>query len=490
MRSALAWASCHVPPRSKRWLSPLIVSLGVAVGPLDSAVNIAFPAITVAFGIAVTTIQWVVICYVLTYASLLLGCGRLGDVIGHKRVLLFGLVWNAISFYLCGWAPTFGWFLFFRSMQGIGTALVLSCAPALVTLAFPEAERGQVLGVYTMLTAVAATLGPLLGGQLVALWGWSAVFYFRVPIALLAAVLTVFWVRQPVVVASGQRFDSVGAATLTAAIAGLLLALNQGNRLGWSALPTLLVGGSAGGCLGFCIWHELRCAEPVLDLRLFRHVAFAIANMAHVLVNSAGFTVMLLVPYYLLNSYHASAFVGGVLLAMSPLGTMITSPLGGRLVSRFAANDLGLCGLGLAIAGLWGISQWQAHSATALVAGMLVLQGCGMGLFHIANMDFVMGVIPRRQQGVAGSLTMLTRTVGVVAGATLGSGVLGLLQARYTLQLQAAGVSVATIGPQAFILAFQGAFQYAAALTAVAAILLWSSRFTAAPSCPSRAGRG
>ena len=109
MGSAIASTGGHVPPRRHHWLALLIVSLGVAVGPLDTAVNIAFPAITAAFGIAVTTIQWVVICYVLTYASLLLGCGRLGDVIGHKRVLLFGLVWSAVSLYLCGWAPTFGW---------------------------------------------------------------------------------------------------------------------------------------------------------------------------------------------------------------------------------------------------------------------------------------------------------------------------------------------------------------------------------------------
>src|SRR5262249_48575696 len=264
---------------------------------------------------------------------------------------------------------------------------------------------------------------------------------------------------------------------LTVAIAGVLLALHQSNRLGWLALPTLFVGGGVGSCLGFFIWHELRCAEPVLDLRLFRHSAFAIANVAHVLVNSAGFTVLLLVPYYLLNSYHASAFVGGVLLAMSPLGTMIAAPFGGRLVSRFAASHLSLCGLALASAGLWGISQWQAHTAMVLVAGLLVLQGCGMGVFQVANIDFVMGVVPRSQHGVAGSRTRLTRTVGVVAGATLGSFVLGLLQARYTLQLQAAGVAEAALGPQAFILAFQGTFQYAAALAAVAAVLVWSNRF-------------
>src|SRR5215467_2431889 len=198
MRSVTAGTSCNVSPHRHRWLSSLIVGFGVAVVPLDTAVNIAFPAITTAFGIPVTTIQWVVICYVLTYGSLLLGCGRLGDVIGHKRVFLFGLGWSAISFYLCGWAPTFAWLLFFRIMQGIGTALLLSCAPALVTLAFLEAERGTALGVYTMLSAFASTLGTLLGGQFVALWGWPAVFYFLVPMALTAAVMSICSLQEPV----------------------------------------------------------------------------------------------------------------------------------------------------------------------------------------------------------------------------------------------------------------------------------------------------
>jgi MFS family permease len=303
-----------------------------------------------------------------------------------------------------------------------------------------------------------------------------------VPMACIAAVMTFFWVQQPAGVPPGQRFDSVGALTLTAAIAGLLLALNQGNHLGWLALPTLLLGGGAGGCLGFCIWYELHHAEPVLDLHLFRHAAFSIANMAHVLVNIASFTVLLLVPYFLLNSYQASAFVGGVFLAMSPLGTMLASPLGGWLVSRFASRHLSLYGLSLVSAGLLGISQWQGHSAMPLVAGMLVLQGFGLGLFQVANMDFVMGMIPRQQQGVAGSLTMLTRTVGIVAGATVGSFLLGLLQARYTVQLQATGVPEVTIGPQAFLLAFQRTFECAAVVAAVAGVLLWSSRFTTAPS--------
>ena len=227
---------------------------------------------------------------------------------------------------------------------------------------------------------------------------------------------------------------------------------------------------------------RLHCAEPVIDLRLFRHTAFSMANMAHVLVHIATFTVLLLVPYYLLNTYQTSALVGGVFLAMAPLGTMLAAPLGGWLLSRYASRHLSLCGLCLVSAGLLGISQWHAHTTTTLIVGMLGLQGFGLGLFQVANMDFVMGVIPRHQQGVAGSLTMLTRTVGVAAGATLGSFLLGVLQARYTVQLEAAGVSVAGIDPQAFLFAFQVVFQYAAATAAVAGVLLWSSRFVTTPS--------
>ena len=449
------------PRQWRRWLPVCIVSLGVAAGPLDTAVNIAFPAMTMAFGIPVTAIQWVVICYVLTYASLLLGCGRLGDVIGHRRVFLLGLYWSAGSLALCAWVHTFGWFLVCRGLQGIGIALVFSCAPALVTLSFPEAERAKALSVYTMLSAAASSLGPLLGGVLVALWGWPAVFAFRVPVVLLAAGLTVTLVRQPVMVTTRQHFDAFGAATITVTIASVLLALNYGNRLGWVSWPTLLLSSAASACFVVCLRHALQCPEPVLNLRLFTHAAFAVANLVQVLVNMASFTVLLLVPYYLLTYAQTTTAIGGVLLAMSPLGTMLTSPLGGRLLARFSSPALSLCGLILVVLGLWGISQWPLLASPVLVAATLLLHGSGMGLFQLANMDFVMGSIARHQQGVAGSLTMLTRTVGVVGGATLGSLVFGLLQPRYTTQLQAAGVGHDTLGPQAFLLAFHDTFWWA-----------------------------
>src|SRR5260370_42585339 len=163
-----------------------LVGWGTSVVPLDSAVNVAFPNITASFDLSIQMIQWVVICYVLTHASLLLAFGRVGDIFGYGRVFRAELLWNGAAFLCCAAAPSFGWLLFCRFLQGIGAALILSCAPALVTGLFPEDRRSTALAVFTTMHALGSAGGPLLGGVLVDLWGWPAVFWFRAPIALTA----------------------------------------------------------------------------------------------------------------------------------------------------------------------------------------------------------------------------------------------------------------------------------------------------------------
>jgi MFS family permease len=266
---------------------------------------------------------------------------------------------------------------------------------------------------------------------------------------------------------------------LTLALAGLLLAFNRAQHLGWFALPTLLLFGGAGSCLGFFVWHELHWAEPVLDPRLFQHATFTLANVANVLANIAGFSILLLVPYYLLNYQRVSAVAGGFLLGMAPLGSVLASPIGGWLLQRFTSHRLSLAGLFLLTIGLVGVSQWQSNTSTLFIAGALWVQGFGLGLFQVANMDFVMGTIPRFQQGVAGSLTMLTRTLGVVGCATMGVVAFDLLHTHYTGQLHASGMTAADIKAQAFVLAFQWVFWGAALVAALTCLLMWSSHLVA-----------
>jgi MFS family permease len=248
-----------------------IASAGVFPVALDSAVNIAFPAISAAFQAPVGAIQWVVITYILTDACLLLPAGRLADRLGHRRVFCAGLAVTALGLLLCGVARSFGWLLGARGIQGLGAGLVYASAPALVTLAAPESRRRRALGWYHLAFGVAATAGPLLGGVLVALWGWRAVYLARVPLAATALIL------------------------------------------GWSWLP-------ASGPV-----DRPPRAPGVVDLR-----AFVTANAVNLVANAALFFVWLLVPYYLIDIRGVPATTAGLLFAVGTLATAVGAPAGAR----------------------------------------------------------------------------------------------------------------------------------------------------------------
>jgi MFS family permease len=398
----------------------VLVGLGTSVVPLDTAVNIAFPEITGCFGLPVEMIQWVVICYVLTYSSLMLAFGRVGDVWSHGRVFRIGLLWSSVAYLLCAAAPNFGWLLLCRFLQGIGAALIVSCAPALVTGMFPEDRRSRAVGMFTLMYAIGSAAGPLLGGLLVEFWGWPAVFWFRAPLALLALLFPAEpqttsrpAVREPV--------DIVGAILLALGISTLLLTLNRLQHLqGQEFLAALLLAAATASLVGFFHW-ENRVAQPIVNLELFRTGGFAALNIASVLIYLTSFSVLLLGPYYLVRLTGLSAIIAGGVLGASFVGSLAASPVAGWAAERVPAHRVAVLGASLCAAGLVLIGSWRPGAAgqTITILGTLVLQGFGVGLFQVAYMDIVMRTLPRHHRGVAGSIAMLSRSVGVVTGATL-----------------------------------------------------------------------
>jgi EmrB/QacA subfamily drug resistance transporter len=403
------------------WLTVAIIGVGAATGPLDSSVNIAFPDITGGFGKPLGAIQWVIIAYVLTYASLLLNFGRFADIAGHRRVFIGGLLVNALGLSACALAPSYEWLLFTRTLQGLGTALVLATAPALVTLSFSDALRPRALGAYAMFLTGASAVGPLAGGLLVSEWGWPAVFWYRVPIALVAAAATFVWVQRPSIRDEHKRFDLQGAVALSVTMVSLLLTLNRVSATGWSAPTTWLLSACAVGGLAWFATVELKSANPVIELRLFKNLQFSIANSANVLLQMAAFSVFLLAPYFLVRYTQGNVALAGLLLGVSPVAGAVAAMLAGRALSEISSWALSVVGTVFVTLGLAGISLWSPDIELPWLIGSLVINGIGLGLFQVANMDYVMSALPRTQHGVAGALTMLTRTIGVVASATLGS---------------------------------------------------------------------
>jgi MFS family permease len=440
--------------------SVLLIGLGTAIVPLDSAVNIAFPAITHAFGLKLPAIQWLVVAYVLTYAGLLLAMGRIGDLAGHRIVFRAGLAWSALALAACALAPSYPLLLAARVAQGIGSALVLACGPALLTQLYREGDRARALGHYTMLFALSAALGPLLGGVLVARWGWPAVFWFRVPIALAALLLPRQARSAPRTGFDRAAFDLAGAVLLALALAALILAIDRLRQAaGIEAAALLLV--AAAAFVGF-FHRQRRAVQPIIDVAVFRTPGFALVNLGSVLVNLASFAVLLLVPYELARIAALPDWVAGGVLAASGLGTVAGSPLGAALARRVGAAAVTALGTLLAAAGLALVALGGTASLAALLLG-LALQGFGLGLFQVAYMDIVTGTIAPGARGVAGSLALLTRTVGLVLGAS----VLSLAYAVF----EAAALAAGSPSRAAFIAGFRLTFAAAAAAPAVFALL-------------------
>lgn len=427
-----------------------MIGLGTASAQLDTAVNIAFPAITRGFELAIGDIQWVVICYILTYASLLLSLGRIGDTVGHAIVFRIGLAWSAVALLLVGYAPSYGAMLLFRCLQGVGAALVMSCGVALVTSLYGEEKRSRSLGLYTMMMSLGWMLGPLLGGVLTSLWDWPAVFWFRAPIAIAALLLL-----RGLPASSGRRpsggFDVLSSVALTFGLVTMLMALNRVREINavWLALLSALA------LAGF-VFRQSRAQHPIIPLAILRLPGFALINLVSVLANLAAFSVWLLVPYHLARLPHYSLAEGGAILASGAAGAVLASPIGGRLIERqMTAGRLAIAGAVAIGAGLVMISAWTEQTHIALRVAGLVLQGAGLGLFQLAYADIVTAALPLHERGVAGSLVLVTRMLGTVAAASVVLMIFEMLQ----------------VG-NGFVAAFHWTFQLAAVLAFVCAGLL------------------
>jgi EmrB/QacA subfamily drug resistance transporter len=468
--NSLKTRSAGPPMTARQVLRLLLVGLGTSVVPLDTAVNIAFPDITGSFDLPIAMIQWVVIAYVLTYASLMLAFGRVGDIWGHGRVFRIGLLWSGLAYVLCGVAPSFGWLLFCRFLQGVGASLIVSCAPALVTGLFPEEKRSRAVAVFTLMYAIGSAAGPLLGGALVQIWGWPAVFWFRAPIALTALVFIEGLLAAPRS-AMREAVDIVGAGLLAIGISTLLLLLNQLQQIERHEFLATILLAIAVSCLAGFVYWERRAAHPIINLEFFRAASFTTLNVASVLVYLTSFSVLLFGPYYLVRYAGLSVPMAGGVLAASFAGSIVASPLAGLLIERLPARRIAAFGAFLGGAGLVAIGSDDPAAAqqTVAIAGILVLQGLGVGLFQVAYMDIVMRTLPRHHRGVAGSIAMLSRSLGVVSGATLLTLVFHTAEAFHL----AAGQTPAA----SFLTGYRATFWLAGVVSGVAALLvLWASR--------------
>lgn len=447
-----------------------VVCLGMIAAPLDSAVNIAFPSITQDFARDLQDVRWVVIFYVLTYSSLLLIFGKLGDLIGYRLVFQAGLAASAAGFAACSLAGSFEALLVGRMLQGIGIALVLSCAPALAMSLYAEADRARVLGTYASITALGTALGPVVGGLLVARFDWGAVFWARMPLVAIALAMSWLIPADPSRERSTRGLDPIGSVQLVIALSTILLSLSIGAGAGSVALRLSLAIFGGLTLVGF-LRRQSQRAVPIIRPRLFRDVGFSLMNVASVAVNFAAFSVMLIGPFYLIRVSQLDTVTAGLVLALAAFGAILGASIAARMISGLGGPWTATVGMVLSTAGLAAIACWSAETRITAMVLPLLLQGLGLGLFQVAYTDVVTATLPIEDRGVAGSLTMLTRTIGLVGGA---AGHAALFR-----HAELAAINAGGSGTETFMSGFHAVFAVAAIVQGLTAFFagLFSRRW-------------
>ena len=426
---------------ANKWMVFLAIGVGSMMGSLDSSiVNTILPVIRTAFKADVAGIEWVVTVYLLVVSGLLLSFGRLGDLRGHKSVYVYGFVIFITGSALCGLAPNQILLTVFRALQAIGAAILVSNAPAILTMTFPPSQRGQALGLQSTMTYIGLTAGPPLGGLLTARFGWRYVFYINVPICLIALTLSLRYIPHLKPAARAERFDLAGAATFIAGLVALLLALNQGQDWGWLSAAVLGLMAAAALLLFLFVQLELHRPDPMLDLGLFRSRLFSAAAATAVLNYVCLYTVLFLLPFYLIQGRGLGPDQAGLVMTVQPLVMAISAPISGWLSDRIGSRLLSTLGMAILAFGMFRLSRIGVASPLSSVTLGLGIVGLGTGTFIAPNTSALMGAAPRQRQGVAGGVLATARNVGMVLGVGLAGAIFTTVQAHERSAGQAAAL--------------------------------------------------
>ncbi|WP_241131312.1 MFS transporter [Achromobacter xylosoxidans] len=451
----------------QRWWALMVLCLGVLMIVLDTTiVNVALPSIREDLNFTETSLVWVVNAYMLTFGGFLLLGGRLGDLLGHRRMFLAGLVLFTVASLACGLARGQGLLIAARAAQGLGGAVVSAVSLSLIMNLFTEAgERARAMGVYGFVCAGGGSLGVLLGGLLTSKLSWHWIFLVNIPIGVAVYALCLRLLPAARGAAGGGRLDVAGALAVTASLMLAVYAVVNGNEAGWTSAQSLGLLGAAALLMALFLAIEARVAEPLMPLALFRLRNVATANVVGVLWAAGMFAWFFVSALYmqLVLGYDAMQ-VGLAFLPANLIMAAFSLGLSAKLVMRFGirgplATGLLMAALGLA---LFARAPVDGHFAADVLPGMLLL-GLGAGIAFNPMLLAAMSDVEPSQSGLASGVV----NTAFMMGGALGLAVLASLAAARTAALAGAGAApVAALAG-----GYRATFLAGAVIAAVAAAL-------------------
>jgi len=390
---------------------------------MGSAMNLAIPSIGAQFNASALQLSWVLTSFILASATFLVPFGRFADIVGRKKVFITGVTSFALFSLLCGLATSVEMLIFFRVLQGIGSAMVFGTTMAILTSVFPPQERGKILGINVATVYIGLSLGPVLGGALNHNLGWQSIFYLCVLISIVVVVLSLAYLKGEWMGAQGESYDLTGAVLYCVGLVAFMYGISSFTTSSWAGY--LLAGGLV--VLALFARHELKTTYPVLNLKLFSgNVTFTFSNLAALINYSGSFAVTFLISLYLQVVQGYNSQQAGFILLAQPVLMAVLSPFAGKFSDRVQPRLVASWGMALITFGLVLFVFLTRQTPIWFIMINLALLGTGFALFSSPNSNAVMGSVDKRYSGIASSTLGTMRLVGQTISMALATLIIGI----------------------------------------------------------------
>ncbi len=457
-----------------RYQALIVVCTIVFLETVDfSLINVALPTLAQEFDAGLSSILWLPLSSILVSTGLMLTMGRLGDLYGRKAIFSGGILFFTLGLILSAVAGSLTELIIARVIQAVGIAMSLSNLFAIITAAFPPSSRGHALGFQGLTVGAGLAAGPILGGVMLDILNWRALFWSRLPLSLLAAALALWLLRDPPSQPRSRGLDLPGAAVLFGLLFSLVLAVNRGDDWGWSSaavLSSLTVGAVL---LVAFLLIERRSASPVIALGLFRLRRFAAGTSVAVLTFGGTAMIAVLMPFYLIDALGFSTLKTGAVMAAMTLAMLVASPVAGRLSDRMGPRLLTTVGLATAVVGMLLLTSLATDSSLLTIIGWLIVVGLGIGLWQTPNNSSIMGSVPTERLGTASASVITARLIGQAIGIALGGAIFSARAASHAQARSPLGLDDPLVRPAALLDGMELAFLVGAVIAVSAALLAW-----------------
>ncbi|MCA0050279.1 MFS transporter [Mesorhizobium sp. B283B1A] len=446
-------------------LATLLSSLGTSIA------SVGLPSLMQTFGASFQAVQWVVLAYLLAITTLIVSAGRLADMFGRRPLLLGGIALFTAASVLCGLAPTLWLLIAARVVQGLGAALMMALTLAFVAETVSKDRTGSAMGLLGAMSAIGTTLGPSLGGLLIAGLGWRAIFLVNVPLGLLTFALA--WRALPArsngTHAARRKFDATGTALLALTLGAYAMAMTLG-RGSFGALNIGLLAAAGIGVILFAI-AQTRVKTPLVQLASFRDLQLSACLVMSLIVATVMMATLVVAPFYLSRGLGLDAAMVGLVLSTGPLVSALSALLAGRLADRFGAHRMMVAGLLSLAMGTLLLSLAMTKLGITSYVVPITVTCFGYALFQTSNNAAVMSGVGAGERGVISALLNLSRNLGLITGASL-------MGAIFAVASGQGAADTAIPSPAAAAQGMQTTFEAATGMVLAALILaVLSARF-------------